>query len=62
MGDEVDLLPANKNKSFLQDNTITLDVSSQTSPKYQKHQVYNIFAIPQGEMQDEVVVLPVDKC
>ena len=49
MGDEVDLLPADKNKSFLQDNTITLDVRSQTSPTYQKQQVYNIFAIPQGE-------------
>ena len=51
MGDEVDFLPADKHKSFLQDNSITLDVRSQTSPKYQKQPVYNISAISQ-EKQD----------
>ena len=45
MGDEVDFLPADKHKSFLQDNSITLDVRRQTSPKYQKQPVYNTFAI-----------------
>ena len=47
--DEVDFLPADKHKSFPQDNSITLDVRSQTSPKYQKKQVYNMFAISQGK-------------
>ena len=48
-GDEVDFFPAYKHKSFLQDNSITLDVRSQTSPKYQKQPVYNIFAISRGK-------------
>ena len=49
MGDEVDFLPANKLKSFLQDDSITLGVHSQTGPKHQKQPVYNIFAISQGK-------------
>ena len=48
MGDEVEFLPADKHKSFLQDG-ITLEVISQTGPKYQKQSVYNIFAIFQGK-------------
>ena len=51
MGDEVEFLPADKHKSFLQDGSITLGVSSQTGPKYQKQPVYNIFAISQGKHQ-----------
>ena len=47
MRDEVDFLPADKHKSFGQDNSITLDVHSQTSPEYQKQPVYNISAISQ---------------
>ena len=47
--DEIDILSADKHKSFLQDNSITLDVHSQTSPKYQKQPVYNISAISQGK-------------
>ena len=47
MGDEVDFLPADKHKSFGQDNSITLDVHSQTSLEYQKQPVYNISAISQ---------------
>ena len=42
-------MSANKHKSFLQDGSITLGVSSQTDPKYQKQPVYNIFAISQGK-------------
>ena len=49
MGDKVDFLPANKHKSFLQDDSITLGVHSQTGPKHQKQPVYNIFAISQGK-------------
>ena len=49
MEDEVDFLIADKQKSFLQDDSITLSVCSQTGPKYQKQPVYNIFAISQGK-------------
>ena len=49
MGDDVELLPADKQKSFLQDGSITLGVISQTYPKYQKQSAYNIFAISQGK-------------
>ena len=49
MGDEVDFLLADKHKSFLQDDRITLGVRSQTRPKHQKQAVYNIFAISQGK-------------
>ena len=45
MGDEVDFLPADKHKSFLQDDSITLGLNSQTCPKYQEQQVCNIFTI-----------------
>ena len=45
MGDKAEFLLADKHKSFLQDGSITLAVISQTSPKYQKQSVYNIFAI-----------------
>ena len=48
MGDEVDFLPADKPKSFLQDDSIILGVRSQAGPKYQKQPVHKIFAIPQG--------------
>ena len=49
MGDEVEFLPADKHKIFLQDRSSTLTVISQTGPKYQKQLVYNIFAISQGK-------------
>ena len=49
--DEVDVLPADKRKSFLQDNNITLDVCSHTGPKYQNQPVYNIYAISQGKYE-----------
>ena len=49
MGDEVDFLPADRPKCFLQDGSITLSVRSQTSPKYQKQPVHKIFAISQGK-------------
>ena len=52
MEDEVDFLPADKHKSFLEDDSITLCVLSQTGPKYQKQPVYNIFAISQGKYEE----------
>ena len=51
MWDEVDFLPADKHKSFLQVDSITLGVCNQTHPKYAKQQVYNIFAISQGKRE-----------
>ena len=47
MRDEVEFLPADKHKSFLQDGSITLGVISQTGPKCHKQSVCNIFAISQ---------------
>ena len=44
MGDEVDFLPANKQKGFLQVDSINLSLFIQACPKYPK-QVYNIFII-----------------
>ena len=49
MGDEVEFLPADEHKSFLQDGSITLGVTSQIGLKYQKQSVYNIFTISQGK-------------
>ena len=49
MGNEVDFLPADKHKRFLQDDTTTLGIHSQSGPKYSKNPVYNIFAISQGK-------------
>ena len=43
------LLPADRDKSFLQDYSITLGVGSQTGPKYQKQPNYNISAMSQGK-------------
>ena len=51
MGNEVDVLLADKHKSFLQDDGTTLGVRSQTCRKYRKQQVYIIFAIFQGKRE-----------
>ena len=47
MADEVDFLPADKHKNFLQDDSITLGMRSQACPKYPKQQVCKTFAISQ---------------
>ena len=49
MEDEVEFLPADKHKSFLQDGSITLRIISETGPKYPKQLVHNIFATSQGK-------------
>ena len=49
MGNEVEFLPADKHKSFLQDGSITLGIISQTGRKYQKQSAYNIIAISHGK-------------
>ena len=48
MGYETDFLPADKHKHFLQNDSITLGVHGQACPKHPKQQLYNIFAISQG--------------
>ena len=47
---EVDFLPANKHKSFIQVDHITSGLRSQACPKYPK-QVYNISVISQGKRE-----------
>ena len=50
MGCEVDFLPANEHESFLQVDGVTLDLHSQTCPKYRK-QVHNSLVISQGKLE-----------
>ena len=45
---EVDFLPENEYKHFLQVDSISLDLRSQECPKYPK-QAYNIFPISHGK-------------
>ena len=47
MGKEVEFLPADKHKGFLQDGSITLGIIRQPGSKCQKQSVDNIFAISQ---------------
>ena len=54
MGDEVEFLPADKHKSFLQDNSITLVVISQTGPKYQNNQFTISLQYLKENMKDDV--------
>ena len=52
MGDEVDFLPTDKqHRSFLEVDSITLNMRSQACPKYPKQQVCTIFATSQGKHQ-----------
>ena len=48
---EVDFLSADKHKTYLQVDIITLEVRIQACPKEPKQQLYNIFAISQGERE-----------
>ena len=49
MGYEIDFLPADKHKNFLQIDSITLGVHGQAWLKHPKQQLYNIFAISHGK-------------
>ena len=49
MGLEIDFLPADKHKNFLQIDSITLGVHGQAWLKHPKQQLYNIFAISYGK-------------
>ena len=60
MGDEVEFLPADEHKSFLQDDSTTLGVHSQTGLKYQKQPVSLKYL--KENMKDEVDFLPADEC
>ena len=48
MGYEIDILPADKHKNFLQIDSITLGVHDQACPNHPKQQIH-IFAISQGK-------------
>ena len=48
---EVDFLPTDKHESFLQVDSMILDVHSQACPKYPKYQVCNIIEISQGKRE-----------
>ena len=54
MGDEVEFSPADKNKSFLQDGSITLGAFSQTDPKYQKQSQTISLQYLKENMKDEL--------
>ena len=56
MVDEADFLPADKHKSFLQDNSITLGARNHTCPKYQNKKFYNIFAIFQRKREGRKLI------
>ena len=58
VGDEVEFLPEDKHKSFLQDGRITLAVISQPGSKYQKLSLQYL----KENIKDEVGFLPADKC
>ena len=62
MGDEVEFLPADRLKSFLQDRSITLGVINQQiqSTKYNKFTISLQYL--KENMKDEVDFLPADKC
>ena len=62
MGYEIDFLPADKHKNFLQGDGIILGMCSQACPKYPKQQVYNISAISQGKREGWSWFLPADSC
>ena len=62
MGDEIEFLPGDKHKSFIQDGSITLGVIGQTGPKYQNQSAYNILQYFKENMKDEVDFLPAHKC
>ena len=61
MGDEVDFLPANKHKSFLQVDSITLGVHSQACPKYPKNKFAISLQYLKKNRKDEVEFLSPDK-
>ena len=61
MGDEVEFLPEDKHKIFLQDASINLGVISQTSPKYQNNQFTISSQYLKKNMKDEVDFLSADK-
>ena len=62
MGDEVEFLPADKDKSFLQDGSIILGGISQTGPNTRNNQFTISLLYLKENMKDEVDFLAADKC
>ena len=54
MGNEVEFLPADKHKSFLQDGSIIFGVISHTGPKYQKQSQTISLQYLKENLKDEV--------
>ena len=52
MSYEIDFLTADKYKHFLQVDSISLSVRSQTYPKHPKQKVYSILAISQEKREE----------
>ena len=61
MGDEVNFLPADKDKSFLQDDSITLDVHTQACPSTQNNRFTISLQYVKENVKDEVDLLPANK-
>ena len=61
MGNKVEFLPADEHKSFLQVDSITLDVHSQACSNYPKYHVCKIFTKIKQNVKDEVEFLSPDK-
>ena len=61
MGNEVDFLPADKHKSFLQVDNITLDVQSQSSQSIQNNKFAISLQYLKENLRDEFDFLPADK-
>ena len=62
MGDEVEFLPADRLKSFLQDRSITLGVINQQIQSTKYNQFTISLQYLKENMKDEVDFLPADKC
>ena len=61
MGDNVDFLHADKHESFLEDDSITLGVHSQTSQNTQNNKFTMSLQYLKENVKDEVDFLPADE-
>ena len=62
MEDEVEFLPADRHKSFLQDRSITLGVINQQIQSTKYNQFTISLQYLKENMKDKVDFLPTDKC
>ena len=62
MEDEVEILPEDKHKGYLQEGSITCGVISQTSQSTKNNQFTISLQYLKEKMKGEVAFLPADKC